>query len=792
MSVLGEETLIPVACTQQEEPLLPLQLPSPPSDEPSESEEASDPPHRPRRKSSSLFSVFWRSLSYAGEVVNPFRGGTSRAERDEALRIQERKKILDVRLREATTLHEWLVVAGELDKLEGLNEWKATVECDDYNPELVQKRLEQLQAAQASSDVGQMAHLIRTSLSRGLGDITNKYLYNRSRIGTKNLVDQYVTTVAETINKLLEVTKKYDFDGHESRWLLEQILAARKAYGRSALLLSGGATFGMNHIGVVKTLFEVRLLPRIVSGSSAGSIVGSILCVFPDGRIAEILDQVITGTFRVFTGEDDDGKLPVLQRLARFFKQGSFYDIAHLTQVMKDLLGEVTFEEAYNRTRRILNICVSNAGIYELPKLLNHITAPNVLVWSAVVASCSAPLVFTSSPLIAKDPDTGEVVEWQDPLHRWIDGSVDHDLPMERLSEMFNVNHFIVSQVNPHIIPFIPEEETFLLTNVADKEKLESNWTQSIKDLLREEFLHRMHITSELGILPNLMRKLRSIMSQRYYGDITIYPEISYWVLPNMLRNPTAEFMNKARLSGERATWPKLARIRNHCSVELALDSAVGIMRERVVFHRDPAPLPISRVISSVPDPSEVHSQARLHRRSSHGDEPMLNNPESSQASRQRPVHQLRQTKSSTSHESSGFNIGYARVPGHQISALEMRVLESSKQKYQRMNTYITFPPDVEDGRGFMFPNSLHGPEPISPDEPPYVNMSEWANKTSPIHSRRSSLGQILTTPSSLTSAGSTDAVTAVPVPVLLMSPSTTTHPKDKYRRAFPDTADSN
>ena len=34
--------------------------------------------------------------------------------------------------------------------------------------------------------------------------------------------------------------------------------------------------------------------------------------------------------------------------------------------------------------------------------------------------------------------------------HLYSDGSVDADLPMQQISELFNVNHFIVSQVNPH------------------------------------------------------------------------------------------------------------------------------------------------------------------------------------------------------------------------------------------------------------------------------------------------------------------------------------------------------
>lgn len=51
-----------------------------------------------------------------------------------------------------------------------------------------------------------------------------------------------------------------------------------------------------------------------------------------------------------------------------------------------------------------------------------------------------------------------------------------------------------------------------------------------------------------------------------------------------MLRNPTTEFMLEACLSGERATWPKLGRIRNHCAIELALDLAIQKMRARVAF----------------------------------------------------------------------------------------------------------------------------------------------------------------------------------------------------------------
>ena len=51
--------------------------------------------------------------------------------------------------------------------------------------------------------------------------------------------------------------KKYPFSKK-----LEFFSEAKHAYGRTALLLSGGASLGFYHIGVIKALFEQNLLPR--------------------------------------------------------------------------------------------------------------------------------------------------------------------------------------------------------------------------------------------------------------------------------------------------------------------------------------------------------------------------------------------------------------------------------------------------------------------------------------------------------------------------------------------------
>lgn len=277
---------------------------------------------------------------------------------------------------------EWRSCACELDELENNNAWKETFECSEYNPRLVQERLKQLEDARASCDVSRMLFLIRTALSRDLGNMSNASLYRHSHVGTKNLIDRYITAAVDTISTLVDLSEGKRCDGMELKYILDQLLAARQAFGRSALLFSGGATFGMNHIGVLKVLWEAKLLPRIISGSSAGSIVCAVFCTRTEDELPALLHTFAHGDFAVFNeaGHEDN----ILQKAARFLKYGSWVDSSHLARAMRTWLGDMTFQEAYNRTRRILNICVSSASIYELPRLLNYITSPNVLIWSAV------------------------------------------------------------------------------------------------------------------------------------------------------------------------------------------------------------------------------------------------------------------------------------------------------------------------------------------------------------------------------------------------------------------------
>ncbi|KAJ5632441.1 hypothetical protein N7490_008780 [Penicillium lividum] len=623
------------------------------------------PPRRSLRKAISIpavSSIVKDSWNWAGDTLGAYRGGPSAEERKQLADIEDRKQVLYLKIKHAVSYEEWCSCANELDVLEDNNAWKQAIECPDYHPKLVQERLRELEEARISCDVSRMLFLVRTALSRDLGKMSNASLYRHSHIGTKDLIDRYITTALDTITNLVDLSVHNRCDGLELKYILDQLLAARQAFGRSALLFSGGATFGMNHIGVLKALYEANLIPRIISGASAGSIVCAVFCTRKDDELSGLLDTYAHGKFDVFNeaGREEN----IFQKVARFLKFGSFLDISHLANTMRAWLGDITFQEAYNRTRRILNICVSSAGMYELPRLLNYISAPNVMIWSAVAVSCSVPLVFRPYTLMAKDPMTGLPVPWND-LHReYIDGSVDGDLPMTRLSEMFNVNHFIVSQVNPHVVPFLPKEDGPIKD--LQSSSFLPRWVNTMTHLAKDEVLHRMNVLLELGIFPTSMTKIASIVNQKYSGDINIYPELISSNFPRILENPTTEFMLEACLSGERATWPRLSRLRNHCAIELALDQAIQQMRARVAFSPGQVDLRMQGSLQHPHDPvdsSAYRGRLQNRRRSSHSHE--LERRRSRGASRSQTGRRLRKARSTVSLENpqNSFSNNLISVP---------------------------------------------------------------------------------------------------------------------------------
>ena len=65
--------------------------------------------------------------------------------------------------------------------------------------------------------------------------------------------------------------------------------------------------------------------------------------------------------------------------MKRFIQKGYFLDAEVLEECVRANLDDLTFEEAYARSKRILNITVATSGKTGIPNLLNYLTAPNVV-----------------------------------------------------------------------------------------------------------------------------------------------------------------------------------------------------------------------------------------------------------------------------------------------------------------------------------------------------------------------------------------------------------------------------
>ena len=525
------------------------------------------------------------------------------------LALEDQERLIQVdRLQAAKAHGQWLQAAKELDKLDGCEEWRAEDEDEHYDHEDLKRKLQNLESARDNEDLTRMLGLIRTELGRDVAGIGNPKLYDHCRVGTKDLIEKYVRTAVDTIESAMRLAAR-EKHGREAIDVKQLVLETRQAYGRTALLLSGGGTMGMMHIGVIKAMFEANVLPRVISGASAGSIVAAVVCTKTDEEIPSLLGE-FCNDLEVFTKGEDQARWSSM--MYRLFTKGSLYDIKNLENVMQSHVKDMTFMDAYNRTQRILSIAVSHESAKDEPLLLNYATAPNVLIRSAVAASCSVPFIYRPAPLYERNPRTLAIQRFGGDDMYFIDGSVSHDIPLGRLRAMLDVNHFIVSQVNPHIVPFIRKGQTS-----AEVPPSQRSWTDALTEMARTELVYRLRQLSEIPVpvIKKLTHIGSSILEQTYTGDITILPETSFGFA--VLSNPTPQFMVDAMEKGERATWPELDRIQRRTAVELAIDRSIRVARERVHFSDSQVDLRLSAINRR--STAEKFQQRGRRRRSSAG-----------------------------------------------------------------------------------------------------------------------------------------------------------------------------
>ncbi|EAT85718.2 hypothetical protein SNOG_07067 [Parastagonospora nodorum SN15] len=277
---------------------------------------------------------------------------------------------------------EYAAVSFTLDKCMDHDYWRQLHKDKHYDHRLIQRRLEALYELQLSGDILDLIDYIRSGLVRNLGNILAPKLYNRAYNGTKLLIEDYVTQVAHGIEFLSHAPTSEDGTALTAQRKLDVLHDMRSTFGRSALVLQGGAIFGLCHLGVVKALLLRGLLPRIISGTATGAIIAALVCVHPEDELLDVLNGGGINLDAFANRNNEDGKWyqTLTRRIKRWWKLGHFLDVDVLEELLRSNIGDITFEQAYERTKRALNITVTpNGGDSGVPNLLNYMTAPNVL-----------------------------------------------------------------------------------------------------------------------------------------------------------------------------------------------------------------------------------------------------------------------------------------------------------------------------------------------------------------------------------------------------------------------------
>jgi NTE family protein len=394
--------------------------------------------------------------------------------------------------------------------------------------------------------------LLREALYRHLGELADPRLYAATPLGTKHLVEAFYEEALACIAYLADPA----LTGLDPLFTLAGFKRAAHIFGRSALLLSGGASLGFFHLGVVKALSDNSLLPDVLSGASMGALIACGVGVRTDEEIKALFEDpsVI--------------RTDAIKRLSpkRAAAERALYDPGRLEEVVLHNNGDLTFEEAHERTGRTVSISVSPTRERQKPRVLCYYTTPNVLMTSAAVASAAIPGAFPATTLRQRLA-SGDSAPYMG-TETWIDGSLKGDLPMRRLSRLHNVNHFIVSQANPHVAPI----------RGLTRRRGAPGVPGIVASSLRTQVAHQLELARDLTRRTPLYSALdvaQSLAGQPYGGDIDIHPRLRPLALMRAMSNISHRELLQHIEEGERSTWPLLARVRDQTCVSRALYAAI-------------------------------------------------------------------------------------------------------------------------------------------------------------------------------------------------------------------------
>lgn len=457
--------------------------------------------------------------------------------------------------------------------------------------------------AREEGDLDALLSVLNVCLKNNFAGVENFSMYSQSFYGTKVLVEQYYAEVEQALRFL---NASNAVSAHAKRTFYR---VASKNYGKTALCLSGGASFGYYHVGVVKALLDADLLPTIVSGTSAGGLIAALVCTRTNDELRALLVPELAD--RITACEE-----PLRVWLPRFLRTGARFDsLQWAAKATFFTRGSLTFREAYERTGKVLNISVIPSDRHSPAHLLNYISAPDCLIWSALLASAAVPGILNPVFLMQKAPD-GSVHPWSWG-YKFRDGSLRVDIPLQQLHSLFNVTYPIVSQVNPHVHLFhygqrgTPGRPTAFRRGKGWRGGFLLSATEHILKLnLKTNF----KIIRDLDLMPRFMgQDWSSVFLQPFKGAATIWPRSRLLDWPQILTDPDRKELARKIASGQHVTFAMLHMIENRVRLERAIAAGRRQARAQHTSSREngaprPPPLAIGEADRSDAEQESVHA----------------------------------------------------------------------------------------------------------------------------------------------------------------------------------------
>lgn len=199
-------------------------------------------------------------------------------------------------LRSKTSYEAWKLAAAELDAHLGNEQWKQTDDYAYYDFTSVKKVKEQLKSTRAKAldeekgnsirvreAVQHLRSLVEACVKNNFVGIENPKLYSETYYGTKHLAQEFIDELHKSLSFLLQSSKL----SRSEKFALSKHLHTN--FGRTALCLSGGASFAWYHFGVAKALLDASLLPDVITGTSGGALVASLIATRTNDELGKIL-----------------------------------------------------------------------------------------------------------------------------------------------------------------------------------------------------------------------------------------------------------------------------------------------------------------------------------------------------------------------------------------------------------------------------------------------------------------------------------------------------------------------